>query len=168
MPNTGDRRKALAILEKVIDALRRGEEFGKVAKKYSDGALGGCRRTAVVDQARQRGRRQDGRHAAHAGGRRSQPCHPLGGFVPLDPHQSTKDGGRAASLAEVQDAIRQKIEEKLQKEAIREVLTDVYSHAVIESAFMTPEELGPPADVAGIRLPAKSGNDSPKKRRDRS
>jgi peptidyl-prolyl cis-trans isomerase SurA len=163
----GGQAKALAILEKVFDALRRGEDFGKVAKKYSDGARadsGGQQSWTKPDSV------ADVKTAAMlhklAPGEVSPVIHSTDSYRLIRVNQR-KSAGRSA-LAEVQDAIRQKIEEKLQKEAIREVLTDVYSHAVIESAFMTPEELGPPADVAGIPLPAKSGNDSPKKRHDRS
>ncbi len=163
----GGQAKALAILEKVVDALRRGEDFGKVAKKYSDGAradAGGQQSWTKPDSV------ADAKTAAWlhkvAPGEISPVIHSADSYRLIRINQR-KSAGRS-SLAEVQDTIRQKIEEKLQKEAIREVLADVYSHAVIESAFMTPEELGPPADVAGIRLPAKSGNDSPKKRRDRS
>jgi peptidyl-prolyl cis-trans isomerase SurA len=163
----GGQAKALAILEKVVDALRRGEDFGKVAKKYSDGSradAGGQQSWTKPDSV------ADAKTAAMlhtmAPGEVSPVIHSTDSYRLIRVNQR-KSAGRS-SLAEVQDAIRQKIEEKLQKEAIREVLTDVYSHAVIESAFMTPEELGPPADVAGISLPAKSGNDSSKKRRDRS
>jgi parvulin-like peptidyl-prolyl isomerase len=163
----GGQAKALAILEKVFDALRRGEDFGKVAKKYSDGAraeAGGQQSWTKPDSV------ADAKTAAvlHtlAPGEVSGVIHSVDSYRLIRVNQR-KSAGRS-SLAEVQDAIRQKIEEKLQKEAIREVLTEVYSHAAIESAFMTPEELGPPADVAGIPLPAKSGNDSAKKRRDRS
>ncbi len=153
----GGQAKALAILEKVVDALRRGEDFGKVAKKYSDGARadnGGQQSWTKPDSV------ADAKTAAllHTlgAGEVSHVIHSADSYRLIRINQR-KTAGRS-SLAEVQDTIRQKIEEKLQKEAINEVLTDVYSHAIIESAFMTPEELGPPADVAGIPAPRHKYN----------
>jgi parvulin-like peptidyl-prolyl isomerase len=163
----GGQPKALAVLEKVVDALHRGEDFGKVVKKYSDGARaenGGQQSWTKPDSV------ADAKTAAllHtlAPGEISGVIHTADSYRLIRLNQR-KPAGRN-SLAQVQDLIRQKIEDKLQKEAVREVLVDVYSHAVIESAFLSPEELGPPADVAGLPARAKSGSDSPKKRRDRS
>jgi parvulin-like peptidyl-prolyl isomerase len=163
----GGQAKALGVLEKAVDELRRGENFGKVAKKYSDGPgaeNGGQQSWMKPDSV------ADEKTCAMlhklAQGEVSTVVHAADSYR-LIRLSARKPAGRS-TLAEVQESIRQKIEERLQKEATREVLVDVYQHASIESPFLSPEELGPPADVAGIPTPAKTGNDSSKKRRDRS
>jgi peptidyl-prolyl cis-trans isomerase SurA len=164
----GGQAKSLAVLEQAIDALRRGEDFAKVAKKYSDGIRaenGGQQSWTKPDSV------ADQKTAAMlhklAVGEVSPVLH-TGESYRLIRVNGRKRAGRS-TVAEVQDTIRQKIEDRLLKEATREVLVEVYQHSNIESAFLPPEELGPPADLAGVpAAPAKTGGDSPKKRRDRS
>jgi parvulin-like peptidyl-prolyl isomerase len=163
----GGQAKSLAVLEKVIDALQRGENFAKAAKKYSDGPHaenGGQQSWTKPDSV------ADTKTAAilHklAPGEVSPVIHTADSYR-LIRLNARKPAGRH-SLAEVQETIRHKIEERLQKDATREVLVDVYQHASIESSFLSPEELGPPADFAGPSPATKNGSDSVKKRRDRS
>ena len=78
-----------------------------------------------------------------------------------------KPAGRKA-LAEVQDTIRQLIEEKLLKEAMRKVLVEAYQHASVETTYLAPDEIGPPADIADLPARPKKETDSSKKRHDRS
>jgi parvulin-like peptidyl-prolyl isomerase len=155
------------VLEKAIDALQRGENFAKVAKKYSDGPHaenGGQQSWTKPDSV------ADTKTAAMlhklAPGEVSPVIHTADSYR-LIRLNARKPAGRH-SLAEVQETIRHKIEERLQKEATREVLVDAYQHASIESSFLSPEELGPPADFAGPPPATKNGSDSVKKRRDRS
>ena len=53
-------------------------------------------------------------------------------------------------------------EKQQQEQAIREVLREVYSHAIVTSRFLTPAELVPPEVGAGIPILPKSGSDSAK------
>lgn len=163
----GGQAKSLAVLEKAIDALRRGESFAKVAKKYSDGPHaenGGQQSWTKPDSV------ADAKTAAilHklAPGEISTVVHAADSYR-LIRLNARKPAGRH-SLAEVQETIRHKIEERLLKEATHEVLVDVYQHASIESSFLSPEELGPPADYAGPSPATKNGSNSGRKRRDRS
>lgn len=163
----GGAKGALDVLEKAVDELRQGVDFAKVAKKYSEGPAaeqGGkqswTRPDSVLDEKTAAMLRQL----------------PKGQTSPvLHTHESyrlirvleRKPAGRT-SLAEVQDAIRQKIEDRLQREARQKVLAEAYSHASVESAFASPQELLPPADSADLPRTDKDRNDSPKKRRERS
>jgi parvulin-like peptidyl-prolyl isomerase len=163
----GGQAKSLAALEQAIDALRRGENFAKVAKKYSDGPHaenGGQQSWTKPDSV------ADTKTAAvlHklAPGEVSSVVHTADSYR-LIRLNARKPAGRHA-LAEVQETIKRKIEERLQKEATKEVLIEVYQQASIESSFLPPEELGPPADFAGPSPATKNGSDSVKKRRDRS
>jgi parvulin-like peptidyl-prolyl isomerase len=163
----GGQAKSLSVLEKAIDALQRGENFAKVAKKYSDGPHaenGGQQSWTKPDSI------ADTKTAAMlhklAPGEVSPVIHAADSYR-LIRLNARKPAGRH-SLAEMQETIRHKIEERLQKEATREVLVDAYQHASIESSFLSPEELGPPADFAGPPPATKNGSDSVKKRRDRS
>jgi parvulin-like peptidyl-prolyl isomerase len=163
----GGQAKSLAILEKVVDALRRGENFAKVAKKHSDGPhaeTGGQQSWTKPDSV------ADAKTAEMlhklAPGEVSPVIHTPDSYR-LIRLSARKPAGRH-SLAEMQDSIRRKIEDRLQKEATQEVLVEVYQHASIESSFLPPEELGPPADYAGPSTTNKNGSDSAKKRRDRS
>jgi peptidyl-prolyl cis-trans isomerase SurA len=163
----GGQAKALSVLEQAIDALRRGENFGKVAKKYSDGP-----------HAENGGQQSWTKPDSVADEKTSAMLHklPVGEVSPVvhttDSYRlirlnKRKPAGRS-TLAEVQETIRQKIEERLLKEATHEVLVDVYQHASIESSFLSPEELGPPADFAGPSPSTKNTSDSVRKRRERS
>jgi parvulin-like peptidyl-prolyl isomerase len=163
----GGQAKALSVLEQAIDALRRGENFGKVAKKYSDGP-----------HAENGGQQSWTKPDSVADEKTSATLHklPVGEVSPVvhttDSYRlirlnKRKPAGRS-TLAEVQETIRQKIEERLLKEATHEVLVDVYQHASIESSFLSPEELGPPADFAGPSPSPKNTSDSVRKRRERS
>jgi parvulin-like peptidyl-prolyl isomerase len=163
----GGRAKSLAVLEKAVDALRRGENFAKVAKKYSDGPhaeTGGQQSWTKPDSV------ADVKTAEMlhklAPGEVSPVIHTTDSYR-LIRLSARKPAGRH-SLAEMQDSIRRKIEDQLQKQATQEVLVEVYQHASIESSFLPPEELGPPADYAGPSPVNKTGSDSVKKRRDRS
>jgi parvulin-like peptidyl-prolyl isomerase len=162
----GGQAKALAVLEKAVDDLRRGEDFGKVAKKCSDGPRaenGGQQSWTKPDSV------ADTKTAtllrSLAPGEISPVVHTPDSYRLIRLNER-KPAGRS-SLAEVQETIKQKIEDGLQKEATREVLVEAYQHASIESPFLRPEELGPPADFAGVPAPAKNGGDNPKKRRER-
>jgi parvulin-like peptidyl-prolyl isomerase len=163
----GGRAKSLAVLEKAVDALRRGENFAKVAKKYSDGPhaeTGGQQSWTKPDSV------ADVKTAEMlhklAAGEVSPVIHTADSYR-LIRLSARKPAGRH-SLAEMQDSIRRKIEDQLQKQATQEVLVEVYQHASIESSFLPPEELGPPADYAGPSPVNKTGSDSVRKRRDRS
>ena len=138
----GGQAQALNVLEKAVDALRRGEDFAKVAKKYSDGPQadnGGQQAWIKPDSV------ADAKTAAVlrslAPGEVSAVIHTKESYRLIRLNQR-KPAGRSP-LAEVQETIRQKIEDKLQKEATHEVLVDAYKHASIESAFLSPAELGP-------------------------
>ena len=163
----GGQAKALGVLEKAVDALRRGEDFGKVVKKFSDGPQtenGGQQSWTKPDSV------ADEKTAAMlhklAPGEVSPVVRAADSYR-LIRLNARKPAGRS-SLAEVQETIKQKIEQRLQREATHEVLVDVYQHASIESSFLSPEELGPPTDGPDLPGPAKSGNNLSKKRRDRS
>jgi parvulin-like peptidyl-prolyl isomerase len=163
----GSQAKALGVLEKAVDDLRRGEDFGKVAKKFSDGPhaeTGGqqswTKPDSVADEKTARLLR------TLAPGEVSPVVHTHDSYRLIRLNER-KPAGRT-SLAEVQETIKQKIEDRLQKEATREVLVEAYQHASIESPFLPPEELGPPADFAVPPAPAKNGSDNTKKRRERS
>jgi peptidyl-prolyl cis-trans isomerase SurA len=167
--------KALAMLEKAVDALRHGEDFGKVAKKYSDGPWaekGGQQSWTKPDSV------ADRKTAAllHelAPGEVSHVVHTQEAYRLIRINER-KPAGRS-TLAEVQETIKQKLEQQLQREAIKEVLVDVYRHASIESSYLTPEELGPPIDSIPA-VPASSPDTNPntnnrtnssRNRRDRS
>jgi parvulin-like peptidyl-prolyl isomerase len=163
----GGQAKALTVLEQAIDALGRGESFAKVAKKYSDGP-----------HAENGGQQSWTKPDSVADKKTAAVLHKLSpGEVSAVVHTSDsyrlirlnarKPAGRH-SLAEMQDTIRHKIEQRLQKEATQEVLVETYQRASIESSFLSPEELGPPADYAGPPPTTKNASDSGKKRRDRS
>jgi parvulin-like peptidyl-prolyl isomerase len=163
----GGQAKSLAVLEQAIDALSRGANFAKVAKKYSDGP-----------HAEQGGQQSWTKPDSVADTKTATVLHKLapGEVSPVihttDSYRlirlnARKPAGRHA-LAEVQETIKRKIEDGLQKQATKEVLVEVYQQASIESSFLTPEELGPPADFAGPSPATKNASDSVKKRRDRS
>ena len=63
----------------------------------------------------------------------------------------------------MQEVIRQILEDKIQKEAMRKVLVEAYQKASIESAYLPPEDLVPPADFAGFPAPAKNSDAGTKK-----
>jgi parvulin-like peptidyl-prolyl isomerase len=163
----GGKSGALKVLSQAVDALRRGEGFDKVAKKYSDGLHaddGGkqpwTRAESVVDE------------------RMSQTLRGLtvGETSPvLSAHDAyrivrvmeRKPAGKRP-IAEVQEVIKQILEDKIQKEAVRKVLVDAYQKASVESAYLPPEDLQPPADFAGIPASEKKSDVPAKKGRKRS
>jgi parvulin-like peptidyl-prolyl isomerase len=163
----GGQAKSLAVLEKAIDALQRGENFAKVAKKCSDGprAENGGQQSWTKPESVADAKTAALLHTL-APGEISPVVHAADSYR-LIRLNARKPAGRH-SLAEVQETIRHKIEERLQKEATQEVLVEVYKQASIESSFLSPEELGPPADYAGPSPATKNASNSVKKRRDRS
>ena len=171
----GGQDKALAVLEKAVDALRRGEDFGKITKKYSDGPWaekGGQQSWTKPDSVAD----QKTAVLLHelAPGEVSHVVHTNEAYRLIRVNER-KAAGRS-TLAEVQETIKQKLEQQLQREAIKEVLVDVYKHASIESSYLTPEELGPPLDsipAVPASTPDKNTNtnnrtNSSRNRRDRS
>lgn len=163
----GGETKSLAVLEQAVDALRRGESFAKVAKKYSDGPRaeeGGQQSWTKPDSVADE--KTAGMLHKLAVGEVSPVVHTAESFR-LIRLNARKPAGRN-SLAEVQEAIRRKIEDRLQKEATRDALVEIYRHSAIESAFLSPEELGPPAEFAVPSASSRNGNQSTKKHRDRS
>ncbi len=167
----GGQAKALGVLEQAIDALQRGEKFAKVAKKYSDGphAENGGQQSWTKPDSVADEKTATMLHKV-AAGEISPVVHTTDSYR-LIRVSARKPAGRS-TLAEVQDTIRQKIEARLLKEATHEVLVDVYQHASIESSFLSPEELGPPADFAGpapsTKNGSENGSETVRKRRDRS
>jgi parvulin-like peptidyl-prolyl isomerase len=163
----GGKGAALAVLSQAVDALRRGDSFDKVAKKYSDGLHaedGGkqpwTRAESVVDE------------------KMSQTLRGLG-IGETSPVISGHDAYRLVRvmerkpagkrpIGEVQEVIKQVLEDKIQKEAMRKVLVEAYQKASIESAYLPPEDLLPPADFAGIPASEKNSDAPAKKGRKRS
>jgi hypothetical protein len=68
----------------------------------------------------------------------------------------------------VQEVIKQILEEQIMKEGMRKVLVEAYQKASIESAYLPPEDLQPPADFAGIPATDKKSDAPVKKGRRRS
>lgn len=163
----GGRDSALKVLSQAVDALKRGDSFDKVVKKYSDGLYaekGGVqpwvRAESVVDE------------------KTSQTLRGLA-VGETSPVLSSRDAYRLVRvverkpagkqpIAEVQERIRQILEDKIQKEAMRKVLVEAYQKASIESAYLPPEDLQPPADFAGIPASEKNSDVPAKKGRKRS
>jgi parvulin-like peptidyl-prolyl isomerase len=163
----GGREGALTVLTKAVDALRRGEGFDKVAKKYSDGL-----------HADQGGKQPWTRAESIVDEKIAQTLRNLA-IGETSPVLSSKDAYRLVRvmerkpagkqpIADVQEVIRQILEDKIQKEATRRVLVDAYQKASIESAYLPPQDLAPPADIAGISVPAKNSDAGTKKGRRRS
>ncbi len=163
----GGQDGALKVLSQAVDALKRGDSFDKVAKKYSDGLHaedGGkqpwTRAESVVDE----------KIAQTLRGLAIGETSPV-----LSSHDAyrlvrvmeRKPAGKKP-IADVQEVIRQILEDKIQKEAMRRVLVEAYQKASIESAYLPPEDLAPPADFAGFPAPAKNSDAGTKKGRKRS
>jgi len=161
------RQGALDLLTKAVDALAKGESFDKVAKKYSDGLHaedGGkqpwTRVESMVDEKISTTLR------GLAAGETSPVLSGREGYRLVRVMERKPAGKRP--LAEVQEVIRQALEEKIQKEAMRKVLVEAYEKASIESAYLPPEDLQPPADFAAIPAPEKNADAPAKKGRKRS
>ena len=163
----GGRDRALDVLTQAIDALKRGESFDKVAKKYSDGLHaedGGkqpwTRAESVVDEKTS--------HAltSLAVGETSAVLSARDAYR-LVRLVERKPAGKKP-IAEVQELIKQILEDKFQKESMRKVLVEAYQKASIESAYLPPEDLQPPADFAGIPASEKNSDAPAKKGRKRS
>jgi len=71
-------------------------------------------------------------------------------------------------IAEVQEVIKQILEDKFQKEQMRRVMVEAYQKASIESTYLPPEDLQPPADFAGIPASPKNSDAPAKKGRKHS
>ncbi len=163
----GGKQGALDVLTKAVDALAKGDSFDKVAKKYSDGLHaedGGkqpwTRAESVVDEkiaATLRGL---------AAGETSPVLSGRDGYR-LVRVMERKPAGKQP-ISEVQETIRQILENKIQREAMQKVLVEAYEKASIESAYLPPEDLKPPADFAAIPAPEKKTDTSTKKGRKRS
>lgn len=158
---------ALKVLEKAVDELHRDAKFEAVARKYSDGpraSEGGkqawTRPENVADEKTAAALRE------LAAGETSPVLHSRDAFR-LIRMIERKPAGRK-TLAEVQDVIRQKLEDELQKEAIKSVLVEAYQHSSIESKYLTPEEAATPAEDAGLSTPSRKAEEFQKKRRERS
>jgi hypothetical protein len=163
----GGRDGALKLLSQAVDALRRGEGFDKVAKKYSDGLH-------AVDGGKQPWTRAES--IADEKIAQTLRSTPIGETSPVLSSRESyrlvrvmerKPAGKKP-IAEVQDVIRQILEDKFQKEAMRRVLVEAYQKSSIESAYLPPEDLAPPADFAGISAPSKNSDAPAKKGRKRS
>jgi PPIC-type PPIASE domain len=161
------RQGSLDLLTKVVDALAKGESFDKVAKKYSDGLHaedGGkqpwTRAESVADEKIATTLR------GLAAGETSPVLSGREGYRLVRMIERKPAGKRP--LAEVQEVIRQVLEEKIQKEAMQKVLVEAYEKASIESAYLPPEDLQPPADFAAIPAPEKNADAPAKKGRKRS
>jgi len=163
----GGSNGALKVLEKAVDELSQGTKFEAVARKYSDGpraSEGGkqawTRPENVADEKTAAALRE------LAAGETSPVLHSRDAFR-LIRMIERKPAGRK-TLAEVQDVIRQKLEDELQKEAIKTVLVEAFQHSSIESKYLTPEEAATPAEDAGLSSPSKKAQEFQKKRRERS
>jgi parvulin-like peptidyl-prolyl isomerase len=163
----GGRDAALKLLSQAVDALRRGESFGKVAKKYSDGLHaedGGTqpwtRAESIVDEKIAQTLR------SLAAGETSPVLSSRDAYRLVRVIERKPAGKRP--LGEVQEVIKQILEDKIQKEAMRHVLVEAYQKASIESAYLPPEDLLPPADFAGIPAAEKNSDAPAKKGRKRS
>jgi parvulin-like peptidyl-prolyl isomerase len=163
----GGRNGALAVLSKAVDALRHGDGFDKVAKKYSDGA-----------HADDGGKQPWTRAESVADEKIAQTLRSLT-VGETSPVLSSREAYRLVRvmerkpagkkpIADVQEVIRQVLEDKIQKEAMRKVLVEAYQKASIESAYLPPEDLAPPADFAGFPAPAKNSDAGTKKGRKHS
>jgi parvulin-like peptidyl-prolyl isomerase len=163
----GGRDGALAVLTKAVDALKRGDSFDKVAKKYSDGLHaddGGkqpwTRVESVVDE--KISKTLEGLSAGE-----TSPVLSTRESYRLVRVMERKPAGKKP-IGEVQERIKQILEEKIQKAAVRKVLVEAYEKASIESAYLPPEDLQPPADFAGIPASPKNSDTTTKKGRKRS
>jgi hypothetical protein len=163
----GGKSGALKVLSQAIDALRRGDAFDKVAKKYSDGLHaedGGkqpwTRAESVIDEKMSQTLR------GLAVGETSPVLSGLDSYR-LVRIMERKPAGKKP-IAEVQEMIRQILEDKIQQQAMRKVLVEAYQKAAIESAYLPPEDLLPPADFAGIPASEKNPDAPVKKGRRRS
>jgi parvulin-like peptidyl-prolyl isomerase len=163
----GGKSGALGVLSQAVDALRRGDSFDKVAKKYSDGLHaedGGkqpwTRAESVVDEKMS----QTLRGLAIGETSPVLSSHDAYRLVRV---MERKPAGKRP-IGEVQEVIKQILEDKIQKEAVRKVLVEAYQKASIESAYLPPEDLLPPADFAGIPASEKNTDAPAKKGRKRS
>jgi hypothetical protein len=163
----GGREGALKPLSQAVDALRRGESFEKVAKKYSDGLHaedGGkqpwTRAESIVDEKISQTLR------SLAAGETSPVLSGRDGYRLVRVMERKPAGKRP--IGEVQEVVKQILEDKLSKEAMRKVLVETYQKASIESAYLPPEDLLPPADFAGIPAAEKNSDAPAKKGRKRS
>jgi parvulin-like peptidyl-prolyl isomerase len=163
----GGRGGALPVLSQAVDALRHGDSFDKVAKKYSDGPHaedGGkqpwTRAESVVDEKTAETLRglAVGETSPVLSGRES---------YRLIRVMERKPAGKRP-LAEVQDLIKQILEEQIIKQNMRQVMVEAYQKASIESAYLPPEDLAPPADFAAIPASDKKSDAPAKKGRKRS
>jgi parvulin-like peptidyl-prolyl isomerase len=163
----GGRNGALTVLSQVIDALKKGQSFDKVARKYSDGPRaedGGkqpwTRAESVVDE-------KTSKVLQHLAVGETSPVLSGQTSYRLVRMMERKPAGRKP-LADVQEVIKQILEEQIMKEGMRKVLVEAYQKASIESAYLPPEDLQPPADFAGIPATDKKTDASVKKGRRRS
>jgi hypothetical protein len=163
----GGSKGALEVLTKAVDALRRGDSFDKVAKKYSDGLRaedGGrqpwTRAESVVDEKTSQTLRglAAGETSPVLSGRES---------YRLIRVMERKPAGKRP-LADVQEVIKQTLDERIIKQNMRQVLVEAYQKASIESAYLPPEDLLPPADFAVIPDSDKKSDAPTKKGRKRS
>jgi parvulin-like peptidyl-prolyl isomerase len=163
----GGERKALDVLEKAVDALHRGVSFEKVARKFSDGPHAGdggkqpwTRPASVVDE-------KTAAFLHQLPPDKNSPVFRSKDSFCVVRVIERKPAGRS-TLSEVQDTIKQTLEDELQKEAVREVILEAYKSASIETPYLTPEEANTPAGIAGISIHGKKQESSRQKSHDRS
>jgi hypothetical protein len=163
----GGRSGALTVLTKAVDALQHGDSFDKVAKKYSDGLHaddGGKQPWTRVESINDE---KIAKMLQGLAGGETSPVLSAPDSYRLVRVMERKPAGEKP-IGEVQEVIRQILEEKLQKAAVQKVLVEAYEKASIESAYLPPEDLQPPADFAGIPAAPKNSETSTKKGRKRS
>jgi peptidyl-prolyl cis-trans isomerase SurA len=163
----GGRDGALAMLTKAVDALKHGDSFEKVAKKYSDGLHADDGGKQPWTRAESINDEKIAKTLQGLAGGETSPVLSAPDSYRLVRMIERKPAGKKP-IGEVQEVIRQILEEKLQKEAVHKVLVEAYEKASIESAYLPPEDLQPPADFAGIPASLKNSEPTTKKGRKRS
>jgi parvulin-like peptidyl-prolyl isomerase len=135
----GGRKKALKTLQKAILELGKGKSFDAVVRKYSDGP-----------RADKGGRHPWTNPHSMVDEKTAKTLCELrkGDVSPVLETEETfrlvrlldhRPAGRKP-LAEVQESIKETIDDKFQKEATKKVLDDLYRQATIESPYLPPEK----------------------------
>ena len=128
------KRNALRVLEKAIEELLEGADFGEVARRYSDGPL--AKQSGQWDWT-QAGSLNDTRIEKALFelpvGEISQVFEGEDGFH-LVKVTERKPAGRVP-FAEVQDEIKRKLEQQARREATRKMLDELRESAVVETIF---------------------------------
>jgi peptidyl-prolyl cis-trans isomerase C/foldase protein PrsA len=134
----GGKAKAFNVLQKAVAELKNGDDFGKVARKYSDGPKadkGGNQPWTNPESL------ADQKTASVLSELEPGTVSPL-----IETHESFRllrliDRKKASRkpFGSVQDAIKQAIEEKMQRDATKKLLEDLYRQAIIESPYIDPE-----------------------------